>query len=82
MDNPTSSTKIIYSEVKKLMDELYTNMQIRLLGVRVDGLIEERDRQISLFEDKQNEKQEKIDNAVDKIKDKFGYNIIKRAKEI
>lgn len=83
MDSPTSSTKIIYNEVKKLANELYKKgTLIRLVGVRVDNLIDEKDKQISLFEDKQNEKQEKIDNALDKLKDKYGYNFIKRATDI
>ena len=81
LDMPTSSTKIIYKEVKRLTDELYSGQLIRLLGVRVDNLIEE-ERQMSFFDNNQNEKQEKIDNAVDKIKDKYGYNSIKRANEI
>ena len=83
MDSPTSSTKIIYNEVKKLANELYKKgTLIRLVGVRVDNLIDEKDKQISLFEDEQNEKQEKIDNALDKLKDKYGYNFIKRATDI
>lgn len=83
MDSPTSSTKIIYSEVKKLVNELYKKgTLIRLVGVRVDNLIDEKDKQISLFEDEQNEKQEKIDNALDKLKDKYGYNFIKRGSDI
>lgn len=83
MDSPTSSTKIIYNEVKKLANELYKKgTLIRLVGVRVDNLIDEKDKQISLFEDEQNEKQEKIDNALDKLKDKYGYNLIKRATDI
>lgn len=80
---PTSSTKIIYKEVQKLMDEMYLNgTKVRLVGVRVDNLIEEEEKQISLFEDEQNKKQQKLDSAVDKIKDKYGYNVIKRAREI
>ena len=83
MDSPTSSTKIIYSEVKKLVNELYKKgTLIRLVGVRVDNLIDEKDKQISLFEDEQNVKQEKIDNALDKLKDKYGYNFIKRGSDI
>ena len=83
MEDASSSTRIIYSEVKKLMDELYVEgTKIRLVGVRVDNLIEEKDRQISLFDNKQNEKQEKIDTELDKLKDKFGYNSIKRAGEM
>ena len=41
--------------------------------------MEREQRQISLFENKENEKQKKIDSAVDKIKEKYGYNSITRA---
>lgn len=83
MDIPTASTKIIYKEVKKLMDELYTKgIYVRLLGVRVDNLIEEQNMQLSLFENVQNKKQERIDGVLDKIKEKYGYNSVKRAGEI
>lgn len=54
-------------------------MPIRLIGLRVDNLVEREQRQISLFENKENEKQKKIDLAVDKIKEKYGYNSITRA---
>lgn len=83
MDSPTSSTKIIFAEAKKLLEELYSKgTQVRLVGVRVDDLIDEQDKQISLFENKQNEKQEKIDNALDKLKEKYGYDFIKRGTDI
>ena len=83
MDTPTASTKIIYAEVKKLMDKLYRNgIYVRLLGVRVDNLIEEQNMQLSLFENVQNKKQERIDEVLDKIKEKYGYNSVKRAGEI
>ena len=55
---------------------------IRLVGVRVDGLTEEGETQLSLFKDEENEKQEKIDKAIDKIKEKYGYNSITRAGEM
>ena len=45
----------------------------------MDNLVEREQRQISLFENKENEKQKKIDSAVDKIKEKYGYNSITRA---
>ena len=82
MDSPTSSTKIIYSEVKKLINELHKGEELRLLGVRVDNLIDEEEKQISLFENTDNKKQEKLDSTIDKLKEKFGYDFIKRAREI
>ena len=57
----------------------HESMEIRLIGVRVDNLIGKEEIQLSLFQDKINEKQEKLDDAVDKIKEKYGYNSITRA---
>ena len=83
LDTATSSTKIIYEQAKKLMQELYSKgTRVRLIGVRVDDLLDEKDKQISLFDNKQNEKQEKLDEALDKLKEKYGINKIKRGGEI
>ena len=83
LDTATSSTKIIYEQAKKLMEELYLKgTRVRLIGIRVDDLLDERDKQISLFDNKQNEKQEKLDETLDKLKDKYGINFIKRGGEI
>ena len=75
---PTASTKEIFALAKELLNELHRkNEPIRLIGVRVDGLEDKEQLQISLFEiDK---KQEKIDEVVDSLKDKYGYNFITRA---
>lgn len=82
MVSPTSSTKMIYAEVKKLMDELYCGEEVRLLGVRLDDLTSEEEKQISLFENTENKKQDKLDSTLDKLKEKFGYEFIKRAGEM
>ena len=57
----------------------YKPMAIRLIGVRVDNLVEKEELQLSLFYDKKNEKQEKLDKVVDELKNKYGYNKITRA---
>ena len=53
--------------------------QIRLIGMRVDNLIEKDELQLSLFSQENSEKQEKIDKVVDELKQKYGYNSITRA---
>ena len=55
---------------------------VRLLGVRVDGLEENQSKQMSLLEIKKDNKHEKIDKAMDEIKQKFGYNSVTRASKI
>lgn len=76
----TSSTKEIYTKAKQLLIQMYSkSIEIRLIGVRVDNLVEKEELQMSLFQDKINDKQEKLDNVVDEIKEKYGYNAITRA---
>ena len=79
----TSSTKEIYTQAKKLLEQMYIRgQQIRLIGIRVDGLEEKEKQQISLFDnvkDEKQEKQEKLDMAIDKLKEKYGYTLITRA---
>ncbi len=80
----TSNTKDILKLAKELLHELYKNgTYIRLVGVKVDNLVEKEKIQLSLFEDtKESEKQQKLDNIIDKINEKYGYNSITRAGNI
>jgi len=76
----TATTKEIYEKAKELLEEMYQNGKpIRLIGLRVDNLIEKEERQLSFFENKENKKQEKLDQAIDSLKEKYGYNTITRA---
>lgn len=76
----TSNTKDIYAEAKQLLNEMYIKgTPIRLIGMRVDNLIEKDELQLSLFSHQDSEKQEKIDKVVDDLKQKYGYNSITRA---
>ena len=76
----TSSTKEIYAEAKELLHEMYIpGSQIRLIGMRVDNLIEKDELQLYLFSHQDNEKQEKLDKVVDELKQKYGYNSVTRA---
>ena len=55
---------------------------IRLIGIRVDNLEDKNQRQLSLFEDKNKEKLDKIDNIMDSLKEKYGYDFITYASRI
>lgn len=78
--NPTSNTKDIYMIAKELLNEMYKKGTfIRLVGLRVDSLIEKDEMQLSLFSNEEEKKQEKLDEVVDKLKEKYGYNSITRA---
>lgn len=76
----TSTTKEIYHKAKELLEQMYRKgMAIRLIGVRVDNLIEKEEQQLSLFQNEENEKQKKLDRTIDELKEKYGYNSITRA---
>ena len=79
LDFSTNSTKEIFKVAKQLVKQLYNGEPIRLIGIRVDNLCDESEKQISFFEDTNSKKQENLDKVVDSIKDKFGYETITRA---
>lgn len=82
MDFPTDSTKEIFKVSKKLLNEIHINVPVRLIGVRIDQLIEKEQKQLSIFENYKDNKQEKIDKVVDELKEKYGYDKIIRATNI
>lgn len=83
LEYATANTKILYEKAKDLLHEMYKKgTKIRLVGVRVDGLLGKDERQISLFETKKDEKQQKLDETLDMIKNKYGYDKISSATRI
>ena len=80
---PSASTDVIYATACQLFDELWNGKPIRLLGIRTSKLVPDSEpMQLSLF-DYQNpaplsEKQQKLDSALDSLRNKYGQNIIKR----
>lgn len=78
--SPTNITNELYEEACKLFDRLWDGMAIRNLGVHTTRIVRNfQNRQLSLFDHDQFEKLEKLDRAVDKIRDKYGVDSLKRA---
>ena len=59
---------------------MYKNQYVRLVGLRVDNLENKEEKQMSFFES--DNKQDKLDIALDNIKRKYGYTSITRAGEM
>ncbi len=76
---PTSSTNIIYDTAVLLLKESWDSTPLRLLGVRVTKLDEPAYEQLSLFHDESSARLEKLDAAIDSIRDRFGAGAIRRA---
>ena len=80
LENATDVTDEIYGKVKRLFQEAWNGEPLRLIGVSLTGLTEEEFVQFNLFEDPgRREQQKKLDEAVDRIRRKFGNDKISRA---
>lgn len=77
----TSNTKDILKIAKGILKEMYKiNIPIRLVGVRVDGLLESEQLQLSLFENtEESKKQQRLDKVLDNLNEKYGHNLVERA---
>ena len=76
---PTNQTKVLYEQICTLFDALWDQRTpIRLLGVHATKLSSAEFTQMSLF-DMDNKQNEKLDQAIDTIRNKFGATSIMRA---
>ena len=77
LNKATSNTQEIYNTSKELLEKIYNNQPIRLIGVKLDNLTDNEFSQISMFEQPiKREKNQKLDKVIDNIKDKYGYDSI------
>ena len=81
LSQATNQTQEIYRHVQQIFDELWDGVTpIRLLGVHTSGVESEQEaRQLDLFTMANYEKYEKLDSAIDKIREKFGDKSVFRA---
>nr|WP_281422232.1 hypothetical protein [Peptoniphilus ovalis] len=78
--NPSQSTKVLCSEVIKLFREKYDGGSVRNLGVSYDNLVDESRTIFNFFDDiAKIEKEEKLDRAIDEIRNRFGFTSVQRA---
>lgn len=80
LQSATNITKEIYDVACRLFDELWDGTPIRHLGIHTSKVSRNsNNRQLSLFDDTDYEKLEKLDRAVDSIRERFGMDAIQRA---
>ncbi len=80
LKNATNITSEIYDVSKKLLDEMWSNEPVRLVGIRLDNLTSTSPHQLSLFDSLEKHEENKVlDETVDKLKAKYGSQVIKKA---
>lgn len=84
---PTNLTSEIYRTGIDLLEKNWkTGNAVRLIGISIGNLCSETVEQMSLFEtdekDTGNDREERLEKAVDEIRKKYGMDKIKRAKII
>jgi len=79
LNNATNVTSEIYNVAKEILDEMWNDEAVRLIGVRLDKLTDNINYQASLFDDDKLVEESKVDSVVDDLKKKFGSKIINKA---
>lgn len=80
LKTPTNSTNIIYEEACRLFRQAWDGTPLRLIGVFTSKAAREEYEQLDLFQTAKNEKQSRLDAAIDQIRQKYGDDSIKRAR--
>ncbi len=79
LTSPTNVTEKIYDCASALFDNCWNNIPIRLIGVSAGKATDTGFLQYDMFEGEKYEKLAKLDNAIDKIRNKYGTNAVTRA---
>ena len=74
--NPTNVTSEIYKYACEVLEKGWKKEPLRLIGIRLDNLTSNSDKQISIFDTDTNDSNDKIQKVLDNISDKYGDNII------
>lgn len=75
----TNITNEIYGYACQLFDNIWDGRPIRALGVHTSCVSGPEDRQMSLFDTTDYNRQEEVDRAIDAMREKFGRGSIVRA---
>ncbi len=79
LSTPTNSDKELFEKVLELFNNSFREEDIRLIGVRLSNLTTNKESQISIFDIEEEKHDEKFQETIDKINNKFGKSLIEPA---
>lgn len=80
LKNAVNTSNQIFEIAKIILKEMWDEYPVRLIGIRLDNLVEKVNYQSSLFDSYEDtKKEEAVDKTVDSLKEKYGHKIIKKA---
>lgn len=82
LDSSTNVTETIFESACRLFNKLWTGTPIRLLNVSTSHPSTESYTQVQLFGQERLEKLQKLNSAIDQIRNRFGEDSVKRARFI
>lgn len=78
--NAISTSKDIFKVAKEVFNEMYDDRKIRLIGIRLEKLVDTLYHQESIFDNFENIKNNnELDKTILDLKEKYGKNIINKA---
>lgn len=84
LQNPINKAEDLYSHARDLFTKHWNGNPVRLLGVTANEVVEQQEaiKQLDIFSFVQDEKEVKLDTAMEKLTKKFGDKIIQKGIEI
>ncbi|NMA72830.1 MAG: Y-family DNA polymerase [Bacteroidales bacterium] len=80
---PSNNTKVLTDYVLKLFKSKYESGAVRNIAVSYSNFVDESMQLISLFDDVEKiEKEERLQTAIDSIRDQFGFTYIQKANSL
>ncbi|WP_392461910.1 Y-family DNA polymerase [Streptococcus parasuis] len=80
---PTNNTKELINHVLTLFHKKYESGSVRSIGVNYSGFVDESFGFISLFDDVEKiEKEERLQSAIDSIRNQFGFTMLQKANSL
>ncbi|MCK1238883.1 Y-family DNA polymerase [Streptococcus uberis] len=81
--DPSNNTKVLTDYVLKLFRSKYESGAVRNIAVSYSNFVDESMQLISLFDDVEKiEKEERLQTAIDSIRDQFGFTYIQKANSL